>query len=640
MANITKESFEVTLKSLIEANAHARSKGNDFKDWCKENFDCDARISYIKAQQQLTNRVSEQFRYFSPVVVFVCVAEVNRDTLLRYIMERTYSEMENVAVIGLIQTESGEYHYQYEHLVVLKNTSFTEWARPLFKNVKTGKELKKELGIPGDLDFAWYVGATGNNEEGEWRDFSDEYIEQGTWINGWDDKFIDTVKDIKIGDRIAIKSVFNQKNNIPFENHGKKVAVMRIKAIGTVTENAGDGKNIKVEWAKLNPEKDWYGPGNLRQTIHGVSAEDGEIKRQLLAFTFGKDLQDYSLCEEYYADEFEGNDETLSSVSSNENTKKEEPIKKVSCLDIKRGERTDKIHPLNFIVFGAPGTGKTYSMVEYALAIVEGRNTDFSKVDANERKDRVARYKQLIKEGRVVFTTFHQNYGYEEFIQGLRPDTDSPTMSFKTVDGVFKRIADRALEDTVGNNYVIIIDEINRANISKVFGELITLIEEDKRWGELNEMCVTLQSGDAFAVPNNLYIVGTMNSADKSISLIDAALRRRFSFIEQLPNATLVDDPTMRRVLEKLNLKLVDELESTDLLIGHSYFMNKNKDELCDVLNNNIIPLLYEYFYDNKKKVAAVLQDTITKSGATIELVDEKIGRLKIRIKGDADGVE
>ena len=313
---------------------------------------------------------------------------------------------------------------------------------------------------------------------------------------------------------------------------------------------------------------------------------------------------------------------------------------KRTCLDIKRSERTNKIHPLNFIVFGAPGTGKTYSMVEYALAIVDGRTADFSKVDAEERKNKVDRYKQLIKEGRVVFTTFHQNYGYEEFIQGLRPDTESPTMAFKTVDGVFKQIADRALEDTSGNNYVIIIDEINRANISKVFGELITLIEEDKRWGELNEMCVTLQSSDVFAVPNNLYIVGTMNSADKSISLIDAALRRRFSFKEQLPDIKLVDNPIMRSVLEKLNLKLVDELESTDLLIGHSYFMNKDEVDLCDVLNNNIIPLLYEYFYDNKKKVAAVLQDTITKSGATIELVDEKIGRLKVKLKGDADGAE
>lgn len=311
-----------------------------------------------------------------------------------------------------------------------------------------------------------------------------------------------------------------------------------------------------------------------------------------------------------------------------------------TCLDVVKNPRTNKIHSMNSIIYGAPGTGKTYSMVDYALSIID--DVTYVEFIANntDRKANINRYKEYVKAGQIVFTTFHQNYGYEEFIQGLRPDKDSETMSFKTVDGVFKTIADNALNDKDGKNFVIIIDEINRANISKVFGELITLIEEDKRWGELNETSVTLQSGDPFAVPNNLYIVGTMNSADKSISLIDAALRRRFSFIEQLPDATLVTDPTMKSVLENLNIKLVDELESTDLLIGHSYFMNKSKEDLSVVLNNNIIPLLYEYFYDNKKKVAAVLKDAIMKSGASIDIVDEKVGRLKVKIKGDEDGSE
>jgi 5-methylcytosine-specific restriction endonuclease McrBC GTP-binding regulatory subunit McrB len=204
-------------------------------------------------------------------------------------------------------------------------------------------------------------------------------------------------------------------------------------------------------------------------------------------------------------------------------------------------------------------------------------------------------------------------------------------MSFKTVDGVFKNIADTALNDTKDKNYVIIIDEINRANISKVFGELITLIEEDKRWGELNETSATLQSGEPFAVPNNLYIVGTMNSADKSISLIDAALRRRFDFIEQKPDSRLVTDDVLKAMLENINLSLVEELDSTDLLVGHSYFMNKTGNDLCSILNNNIIPLLYEYFYDNRKKVANLLNDAIKKAGAKIEIVDEKVGRLRVK---------
>lgn len=350
--------------------------------------------------------------------------------------------------------------------------------------------------------------------------------------------------------------------------------------------------------------------------IKGVTKKMVEIE-----VPFGESIKESvkSTLDSVYADEME--DENVSNDLIPERQLQ-------NCLEIERDPRTIEIHPMNVIIYGAPGTGKTYSTAEYALAIIENRPVDKTKKSPAERKQVMKAYNELIKKGQVVFTTFHQSYGYEEFIQGLRPDTKSDKMSFRTVDGVFKQIADLALND-VENNYVIIIDEINRANISKVFGELITLIEDDKRWGEVNETCATLQSGDVFAVPNNLYIVGTMNSADKSISLIDAALRRRFSFIEQKPEAYLIEDVTLRGVLEKLNTMLADELDSSDLLIGHSYFLNKSVDDLYNILNNSIIPLLYEYFYDNKKKVASVLKEAI--EGTDTEIVDDKIGRLSVR---------
>lgn len=290
----------------------------------------------------------------------------------------------------------------------------------------------------------------------------------------------------------------------------------------------------------------------------------------------------------------------------------------------------EKVVPMNFILYGAPGTGKTYATAEYAMAIIERRKVDLTQKSPEVRAELMRKYKEAIKNGRITFTTFHQSYGYEDFIQGLRPDTQSGGFNFIPVDGVFKRIADEAIRHG-DKDYVIIIDEINRANISKVFGELITLIEEDKRWGEINALSVTLPSGQIFAVPNNLFIVGTMNSADKSISLIDAALRRRFAFMEVVPNAGVVENSVLKTVLERLNEELFKELESTDLLVGHAYFIGKEEKDLCAIMNQSIIPLLYEYFYDNSNKVKNILEKAI--AGYNFKVTPAKVGRLRLTVK-------
>ena len=458
------------------------------------------------------------------------------------------------------------------------------------------------------IPYAWYVGATGHDDNGEWKDYSEQYISEGRWENGWDDKFVEDVKSMQVGDRIAIKAAYTKKNGLPFNNNGKVVGVMGIKAIGVITENSQDGKHIKVDWTRIAPAKEWYGAGVLRQTVHYVSSDESYTRKALLDFTFNDVAQDYSVCEEQYADECE--------VAVND-----------AVQAIVRTPRINKMHPLNCILFGAPGTGKTYATAEYALAFIENREVDLRKKSVEERKAVMDTYNDYLSREQIVFTTFHQSYGYEDFIQGLRPDAGSDKLSFSYVDGVFKRIADIAKND-LENNYVIIIDEINRANISKVFGELITLIEEDKRDGEVNAVNVTLPSGSSFTVPNNLYIIGTMNSADKSISLIDTALRRRFDFIEVIPRAELIENETLRNVMKKLNESLVSELDSTDLLIGHSYFMGKTEADLCGIMNRNIIPLLYEYFYDNSKKVKALVESVITGLGVAIK--KESMGRIRL----------
>lgn len=294
-----------------------------------------------------------------------------------------------------------------------------------------------------------------------------------------------------------------------------------------------------------------------------------------------------------------------------------------------RKPRSDCLHPLNQIIYGPPGTGKTYSTVEYALAIIEKRLINMVPQNNDERKRLMELYRNYVEKGQIIFTTFHQSYGYEEFIQGIRPDSEAGTVCFKKVNGIFKKIADKALEDP-DNNYVMIIDEINRGNISKVFGELITLIEEDKRCGELNQLTVTLPLGDSFTVPNNLYIIGTMNTADKSISLIDTALRRRFSFIEMAPDVSVVEDAVMRNVLTEMNNYLKKELRSNDLLIGHAFFVGKKESDLGNIMNRSIVPLLYEYFYDDEAKVKKALDCLI---GTAYELDDQYSGRIRIQKK-------
>ncbi len=150
MAEKTLDAFKDVLGVLIDANPHARNKGDEFKDWVKENFGCDARISYIKEQRQITNRVSEQFRYFAPIVIFVCVSEVKRETLVRYILERDYAQLECVAIIGATVSE-GQKEYSFEQLITFKPSEFAEWIKANFAKVQNAISLKDEMGIANEI---------------------------------------------------------------------------------------------------------------------------------------------------------------------------------------------------------------------------------------------------------------------------------------------------------------------------------------------------------------------------------------------------------------------------------------------------------------------------------------------------------
>jgi len=393
-------------------------------------------------------------------------------------------------------------------------------------------------------------------------------------------------------------------------------------------------------------------------------------------------------------------------------------------------------YPLNTIFYGPPGTGKTYHTILRASSIIENRQID-------SYDDALKIFKANLHD-QIEFITFHQNYSYEDFIQGLRPDTENDNqLTFERKDGVFKYISDRALknikdseqpptvkknfEDVFSNfvsqliegeveeievrmkkvsyfitaitnksiefrkasggtehtmsistlkkmydaesvldiqglssyytplldellklgkdstgktenvdrkNYVLVIDEINRANISRVFGELITLIEPDKRSNGTTPLEVRLPSGEKFMVPSNLFIIGTMNTADKSIALLDIALRRRFVFEPMYPkylkDGLKVED---EGVLKSINESIISE-KGHDFQIGHSYFMNSKEDpyDLSRRLNLKVIPLLLEYFMNDSKTVTQIISKALSN---TDYFIDENCWPLRIAKKND-----
>lgn len=357
--------------------------------------------------------------------------------------------------------------------------------------------------------------------------------------------------------------------------------------------------------------------------------------------------------------------EAACSYESNKNQKKNKGNKDML---------NDSNNSLNQILYGPAGTGKTYNTINHALAILKNKSlealdkevTEACKTEIGEVSD-IQKRKKLqewfnenlyksnengkqedAENAKIRFVTFHQSYGYEEFVEGIKVKEKDGKISYSVESGVFKKLCTQA-KANLTDNYVLIIDEINRGNISKIFGELITLIEDSKREGNNESLSVTLPySGESFSVPNNLYIIGTMNSSDRSLTSLDLALRRRFEFIEMQPNPEVLRDIKIKGLDDKIEIKAPSNNELTingtkiqypdikngekpsvvevilyilnkrikalldqDHCIGHANFRhltsNSTVQELMAVFEKKIIPLLQEYFFNDWEKINLVL---------------------------------
>jgi 5-methylcytosine-specific restriction protein B len=663
-----------------------------------------------------------------------------------------------------------------------------------------------------EVQACWFVGAmySGYNDQ------LPRFLKDGIWENGYEDKYLEEVKSVQVGDRIAIKSAYNRKKDLPFDNRGHYVSVMAIKAIGTVTGNIGDGRTLQVDWESVAPPREWYFYTNrttIWRVLPGHWATDA-----LISYTFNNESQDYSMFrnqpywserfgdlgagidfivntipqelldgfktwfendehiekEDYYDGEFTYH--KLSSMTDDQFVEYFVKFKKEGGMIQSNGARTvpqfqesieagislfrqymyeplinTSFNPAvwlnkvrDFKGFGVSTASiylnrinkdvyavlngkvrdgvklisnrplpvddaKAYDILlgiqrqlieeyeafenfyqvdafnHYIVAIAEGQKLveEWKQAESYAEDDseglmltaeaepssksiepytvedilkdgcfldrqklemileRLRAKKNLILQGppgtgktwlakrlafalmeqrkgeRVRAVQFHPNLSYEDFVRGWRPSGDG---RLALVDGPFVEMVKAATKD-LANKYVVVIEEINRGNPAQIFGEMLTLLEADKRKAtEALELCYQRPHDEPIYIPENLYVVGTMNIADRSLALVDLALRRRFAFIDLEPmlGKTWQDwlhtqyniDSDVLTEIEKRVKFLNDEISADTSLgsqfcVGHSYVtpsfgtvVSDAREWFRQVVDTEIGPLLDEYWFD------------------------------------------
>lgn len=499
---------------------------------------------------------------------------------------------------------SSDFYFQTLQEILEKGTPLPKISYNAWLSAQDQGDTTTPYSHPIEKVNYWLVGAYWGGD-----DQLQRFLDEGIWQNGYEDKYQDEVRSMNVGDKIAIKAAVTQKNGLPFDAKGNTVSKLIIKARGTITANRKDGQSVEVEWDQDFEPRDWYFFTH-RGTVWRINLDDKYLlikyARRLIDFIWNNKDQDYKwFVEQWYGQEpppkLDGNDSDSDVnkpysiddiIAEGVFLEKDELIQALECLKQKK----------NLILQGPPGVGKTFIARKLAFALME------------ETDDR-----------RIEMVQFHQSYCYEDFVRGYRPLPDDGG-KFGLQDAIFYKFSKKAEQDP-DNDYVFIIDEINRGNLSQIFGELLMLLEADKR-GKRYAVPLMYNRPDEvrFYIPSNLHIIGMMNLADRSLAIVDYALRRRFAFMSLSPQYS---SPLYRKWLQdgKMEVVLIDlivermnglnrEISNDPLLgenyqVGHSFFCPKVTDYSTldrkwyeGIIQTEIMPLLKEYWFDNANRVS------------------------------------
>ncbi|WP_235742310.1 AAA family ATPase [Mycolicibacterium phocaicum] len=488
-------------------------------------------------------------------------------------------------------------------------TEETLEAIPAYSDYQPQPRRSTTITEPADDTRYWFVGAAYHQTD----DRSSEFVQQGIWRNGNTDKYTEDVNSMQPGERIAIKAAYTRKRDLPFDNKGNPVSVLGIKATGTITRNHGDGQTVDVDWDPPQAIREWYFYTS-RATVWRVVAGDWRAD-DLIAFTFSGDDQDIDqfrnapFWRDRFGDEISEPLEPLIDDESDD----EEPAVDVETYTvgdiiadgcfIPAATLTGYLAALkskkNLILQGPPGTGKTWLAKRLGYALIGEKSREY-----------------------LHAIQFHPSTSYEDFVRGWRPSADGRLV---LADGMFLRVVEQALADP-GHNYVVAIEEINRGNLAQIFGELLTLLESEKRVpSEAISLTYRTDDEEPLYLPPNLFIIGTMNLADRSLAIVDFALRRRFAFADLQPmfnaawqqwvsNHNGIPEADLaaiaRRIGEVNGTIAADRSLGEQYQIGHSFFTPPISRKIPDtrywlhqVVQREIRPLLAEYWFDEPDRV-------------------------------------